>query len=283
MKFNISYFGYEQIFHLRRDFILMLKYSLESLGHHVILSGAKVKENHINILIGGYFLLSKAVKFLLDNKFQYINVGTEMLTGRMLNQSSDKTDFEGAYLPLMKGAIARWDGAIENLAGYAPIGLDAHFLRCAYVPELDEISHKQEKDLDFYLFGMGSERRNRVINEIHKAGFIGEYDNSCPYFLRNDRIARAKVQLNIKQDDKFSHVNTMRVCYLANNRCYTLSEVENDPAGYLNYADQTETLVDAIGEAVKGGWKHKAEQYAEEYRKITMKSVMEELLEKTFA
>lgn len=284
MKFNISYFGYEQIFHLRRDFILMLKYSLESLGHHVILSGAKVKENHINILIGGYFLPSNAVKFLLDNKFQYINVGTEMLTGRMLNHSSDKTDFEGAYLPLMRGAFGLWDGGMENMEGYASLGLEAHFMRLAYVPELDEIQHKQDKDLDFYLFGMGSERRNRVINEIHKAGFVGEYDHSCPYFLRNDRIARAKVQLNIKQDDKFSHVNTMRVCYLANNRCYTLSEVENDPVGYLSYADSTETLVDDIGEAVEyGNWKHKAEHYAEEYRKITMKSVMEELLEKTFA
>lgn len=261
----------------------MLKYSLEDLGHEVILSDGRVKENHINLLIGGYFLKKNAVDFLINSGIQYITINTEMITGNMLNHAPDKTDFDGAYLPLMKHAIGRWDGGMENMPNYDRFGVGASFLRLAYVPQLREIRHKQNKDLDFYLFGMQSDRRRKIIESIHKAGFVGEFDGSCPYFLRNDRIARAKVQLNIKQDDKFSHVNTMRVCYLANNGCYTLSEVEGDPVGYLNYADVSENLVDKIREVIENNtWQQKAEQYAAEYEKITMKQVMEEVLDNTF-
>jgi len=82
------------------------------------------------------------------------------------------------------------------MAEYQRYGVNAHFLRWGWDPKLEDIQHRQEKDLDFYFFGMMSNRRKQIIQSVRQKGLRGAADHSCPYFLRNDRIARAKVQLN---------------------------------------------------------------------------------------
>jgi len=56
MKFGISYFGPEPLFHLRRDFLLSMKYGLESLGHDVVLNGLSLESDRFNFVVGDYFL-----------------------------------------------------------------------------------------------------------------------------------------------------------------------------------------------------------------------------------
>jgi hypothetical protein len=151
---------------------------------------------------------------------------------------------------------------------------------------MKDISHHAIKDLDYYFFGMMSPRRKSLIERINAAGFRGEADNSCPYFLRNDRIARAKIQLNIIQDSKYSHVNSFRICYLANNDCYILSEPEDDPAGYLRYADiaDEKSLIEKMAAALQQDrWRDMAAAAAAEFETCKMRSIMEELLDASFA
>jgi hypothetical protein len=237
MKFNISYLGPEWLFHLRRDFILMLKYSLSDLGHQVNLSGSRLDASSTNLLIGAYFLKSEALEKIKNSNIHYINVNTEVISQDMLNFNPEKVDFMGAYLPMMRSGLARWDVIQDNIEEYKRYESPAHFLRWGFHENLQEISHRKGKDLDFYFFGMMSPRRKKIIDSLLSAGFKGIADHSCPYFLRNDRISRARVNLNLVQDSKYSHVNSFRICYLANNNCYIMSENECDPAGYLDYAE----------------------------------------------
>ena len=116
--------------------------------------------------------------------------------------------------------------------------------------------------------------------------FSGAADGSCPYFLRNDRIARAKVNLNIVQDEKYTHVNSFRICYLANNRVAILSEAESDPADYLSVArvvHRKEEIADALADLLANDkWKAQGEAAYEKFRQVPMKRCMEELLEASF-
>jgi hypothetical protein len=132
---------------------------------------------------------------------------------------------------------------------------------------------------------MISARRGAILENLQAAGFKGAADHSCPYFLRNDRIARSRVQLNLVQDDKYTHVNSFRICYLANNDCHILSEMENDPAGYLKFTEIVDenNIVDKLGEAIANNrWRDFGRHASQEFEKITMKSIMESLLEETF-
>ena len=129
MKFNISYMGPEWLFHLRRDFILVLKYALEDLGHDVVLSGQSLDRQRFNLVIGAYFLPSNAIASIAASGIQYAHVNTEVVSNDMLNFNPDKVDFLGAYLPSMRNGAFVWDVIMDNMAEYARYGVNAQFLR----------------------------------------------------------------------------------------------------------------------------------------------------------
>lgn len=287
MKFNIAYLGPEALFHLRRDFILVMKYGLESLGHDVMLSGLQLDTTRFNLIVGAYFLPPAELARLQGAGLDFAHVNTEVIAGDMLNFNPAKTDFLGAYLPSLRAGRFIWEAVIDNMPEHARYANRAHFLRWGWHPKLEDIEHRPRKDLDFYFFGLMSPRRQQIVRELFDRNLVGIADHSCPYFLRNDRIARAKVHLNIAQDDKYTHVNAFRVCYLANNRCAVVSEAENDPAGYLAV---TKVVADkgAIGDAVAGlvagdNWKAFGVSAYERFAERPMTQSLEKLLDESFA
>lgn len=285
MKFNICYFGPETLFHLRRDFILVLKYALDDLGHDVVLSGTNVDPTRFNLIIGGYFMSAEQLKKLPASGIQFAHVNTEVIGNDMLNFNPDKVDFLGNYLPSMQQGRFVWDVIMDNMAEHQRYGTRGHFLRWGWHPKMQDIEHRKEKDLDIYFFGMLSERRQRLLKELGAVGITGVADHSCPYFLRNDRISRAKVQLNLIQEDKYTHVNSFRICYLANNSCCILSENEQDPANYLQYAEIIDPakIVEHVRHFLADNrWRERGERAAADFAKQPMRESMEALMEASF-
>jgi hypothetical protein len=287
LKFNLAYFGPEALFHLRRDFLLATKYGLEGLGHDVVLSGLQLDTTRFNLVVGAYFLQPAAMKTIEQSGLDFAHINTEVVSGDLLNFNPGKVDFKGSYLPSMRAGRFVWDVILDNLAEHKRYGNNAHFMRWGWHPKMEDIEHRAQKDLDFYLFGFMSPRRQAIVRELHARKFSGFADHSCPYFLRNDRIARARVNLNVVQDEKYTHVNSFRICYLANNRVAILSEAESDPAGYLSVAKvvhDKKDLADALADLLAGDqWKAQGEAAYETFRKIPMTRCLEELLEASFA
>lgn len=286
MKFNISYMGPEWIFHLRRDMILGVKYSLEDLGHDVTVSGPAIEGDRFNLLIGAYFLESALIKQITACGAAFAHINTEVIANDMLNFNPKKTDFLGAYLPSLKAGRFIWDGIQDNMKEYERYGANAHLYRWSSHPRLQEIEHRAVKDLDFYFFGMLSDRRRAILKKLSDAGLRGVADHSCPYFVRNDRIARAKVQLNLTQDDKYTHVNGLRIGYLADNACCILSEEEHDPNRYLDYADivTPDTIVERVKHfCVEDRWHERGQRAKADYARFPMVPMVEELLDRSFA
>lgn len=287
MRFNIAFLGPEPLFHLRRDFLLVLKLGLESLGHDAVLSWRQLDTTRFNLLVGAYFLTKADMALIDQSGADFAHVNTEVIARDMLNFNPAKTDFLGAYLPSMRAGRFVWDVILDNLAEHRRYGNNAHFLRWGWHPGLEDIVHREPKDLDFYFFGLMSPRRAGIVEGLARRGFAGLADHSCPYFLRNDRIARARVSLNVVQDEKYTHVNSFRICYLANNRCAILSEAESDPAGYLSLArivGRNEEIADHLAALLKGDeWRRVGEGAYEQFRKVPMTRCLEEALDAGFA
>ena len=287
MRFNIAFLGYEPLFHLRRDFILALKFGLEDLGHDVALSGRQLDKTRFNLLISAYYLPKSEMARIDQSGFDFAHVNTEVIAGDMVNFNPEKTDFLGAYLPSMRAGRFVWDVILDNLEEHRRHGTHAHFLRWGWHPRLEDIEHREPKEQDFYFFGLMSPRRIEIVADLQRRGWSGFADGDCPYFVRNDRIARARVQLNLVQDDKYKHVNSFRICYLANNRCAILSEAESDPANYLEVASvvhRREEIAEALSGLLAGErWRQLGESAYEKFRRIPMARCLEELLEASFA
>ena len=287
MRFNIAFLGHEPLFHLRRDFILALKYGLEDLGHDATISGRQLDTTRFNLLISAYFLSTAEMQRIDKSGIDFAHVNTEVIAQEMLNFNVQKTDFPGGYLPSLRAGRFIWDVIMDNMAEHRRYGNNAHFLRWGWHPRLEDIAHREPKELDFYFFGLMSQRRTDLVADLLRRGFSGSADSSCPYFVRNDRIARAKVNLNIVQHQKYTHVNSFRICYLANNGCAILSEAESDPAGYLELArvvhhkdEFAGALADLLADAK---WRQAGADAREKFRAVPMTRCLEELLEASFA
>jgi hypothetical protein len=287
MKFCLSFFGDEPTFHLRRDLFLAIKYSLEEIGHEVDFSWMFLDPSRFNLILGAYFLPSDQIQKITLSGLQFAHINTEVIANDMLNFTPSKTDFMGAYLPSMRAGQFVWDVIRDNLEQHRKYEINAHFMRWGWHSRLEEIDHRERKDLDFYFFGTMSKRRQSIIQDLSRRGFVGGADHSCPTFLRNDRIARARVNLNLVQHDHYTHVNSFRICYLANNRCAILSEIENDPANYLSVARivrSKDSIADAMTDLLaEEKWKQLAEAGYETFRATPMTQCMEELLELSFS
>jgi hypothetical protein len=286
MRFNIAFLGYPPLFHLRRDFILALKYGLEDLGHDVSISGFQIDTARFNLLISAYFIPKAEMASIDQSGVEFAHVNTEVIANDMVNFNPRKTDFLGAYLPSMRKGRFIWDVIHDNLSEHRRYGNNAHFLRWGWHPRLEDVEQRETREYDFYFFGLMSDRRTGIIKDLHRRGFSGLFDSDCPYFLRNDRIARSRVQLNVVQDDKYTHVNSFRLCYLANNRCAILSEAESDPAGYLSLAQvvhRGESLADALSDLLRDNrWRARGEEAYATFRELPMTRCLEELLDKSF-
>lgn len=277
MKYSISYLGPMELAHLRRDFMLLLKYGLESLGHTADLANNELPPDRVNLIIGAYFQPPRILREITASGVPYLNINTEVFSDQGLNFNPQKTDME-AYKTFIAGGSPAWDVIQENMPFYTAWDLDARFLRWGFCPELEDINHR-EKDLDYYFFGSMSPKRKQVIESLKHLN--GRADHHCTYFVRNDRIARAKVNLNIIQASKYSHVNSFRIGYLAQNRACIVSEAENDPAGYLEAVQiaTPDEFADVVHFLAKGGWKDFGER-AYEHLKAgpSMKDVLAEVL-----
>lgn len=280
MRYNITYLGPMNLAHMRRDFMLAMQYGLQALGHEVDQHYNRVNHDAVNLCVGAYFQPAKVLNELAKSGCAFINVNTEVLSLDGLNFNPDKCDMQGAYLPFIRRSMAAWDVILDNILQYPSLAqTEAKFLRWGYVPEMEEIDHSR-KDLDFYFFGMKSKRRQEMIDALFAAGLKGDFDGECPTYVRNSKIGRAKVNLNIIQNDKYSHVNSFRICYLANNGAAVVSEVENDPACYLDGSviAMRETFTDAVSAAAKD-YAAIGERNRELFKRVSMKTCMEQLLD----
>ena len=286
MKFNISYFGPSELAHFRRDIILPIYYGLIDLGHQVELDINALASDQINILISSYFLTNAQLKQLKESGVQYGNFCTEIVTEDTLNHSPDKTDFLGGYLPFIKSGLFAWDGHISNIERWQSYGVEAELIRFGYHNRIEEIEHSDQKDLDFYFFGLLSDYRRDLIDQFKGAGLIGRVHGECPPFVRNSWIGRTKVCLNLVQDEKYSHVNGNRITYLANNRCAVLSQNNRDENEYYQYSAvcEKDQMVDTVREMVdKNSYVDIAEESYEKFKKRPIQPLLEDLLERTFS
>jgi hypothetical protein len=112
-----------------------------------------------------------------------------------------------------------------------------------------------------------------------------EGSSQAPHeLIRNARIARAKINLNLAHAD---HVSPQRVVYLANNRLCCVSNTVPDSDGYLAAAYpvlDTDNLVDACRAiAADGSWRRLGAEAHERVRSWTMVETVSAAVDRALA
>jgi hypothetical protein len=292
MKFNVVVLeprGY-RFAHLLYDCARLFYHGLENLGHQCHIHKNWFDSSCLNLVIGGHMVEdSQTVAKIRNGGIKYIVLQSEIFKSGTLKAVAAHRDnallkkrFEEAYLPLLQGASAIWEGVSDNLPELESLGLPAKFYVGGYVPELEEVSLKNERDIDFLFYGSRTPHRNIMLTHLENLGFNVKYDFDSPALFRNDLIARSKVNLSIAQSEEFSHLPWGRITYLLNNRCLVVGEACREQEWLEHcflHAPTDEWVALCHQTLTRSNREEMREENYERFRRMPMTDQLEPLLE----
>ncbi|OPY11330.1 MAG: SPBc2 prophage-derived glycosyltransferase SunS [Syntrophus sp. PtaB.Bin001] len=288
MRFSICVIepaGYKYS-HFLYDLCKYLCFSIESAGHECCILRNKMTNDRTNIIVGAHNQTDPAIVDQIKKVGRYILLQTEIITGDSINNWSVQKWFAEVYLPLMRKAAAVWTGVQKNIDALKKLDVQADRILWGYHPLMEEIKHKQNKDIDFLFCGSITQHRRKLLDQLIDRGckVVTMFDDAAMY--RNDLIARSRVNLAPNQGPGMNHLGGGRVLYLVNNRSIVVVERCHDQAMYEQCFPwaETEHWVELCMETLhRPDLEHVTEEYYERFKKMPMADMIAPLLDKFLA
>ena len=229
MKFNVvilSFDGYPYT-HFFFDTAKLFVNAIESLGYDCVLSKNHLDLSRMNILFGCHLIGQNGID-LTQSNLNYIVLQSEIIKQNQINLANNHSQFQNVYLPIMRNAKAVWDNHEDQVNLLKNMGINAFGFKTGYHPSLNEITHKNKKDIDFLFYGSITDYRREMIFKLKEKNknVAVLFDDIGIY--RNDYIGRTKIHLNIKQSEQMSQLPFWKISYLLNNGGLVVSETCDD-------------------------------------------------------
>lgn len=268
--------------HFLYDICRYLCFSIESLGFECCILRNKLSSDRINIIAGAHNGTDPAIVEQI-RKTNYILGQSEIITGDSVNNWANQKSFSEVYLPLMRHAQAVWTGIESNIEALSNLGIEADQILIGYHPFMEEIHHKQKKDIDFLFCGSITSHRRKLLDQLVARGakVVTMFDDAAMY--RNDLIARSRINLAPNQGSDMDHFSGSRIGYLLNNRAVVVVERCRDQAMYEHcfpWAD-TKQWVDLCMETLnRPDFTEIADEYYERFKKMPMADFIAPLIDR---
>lgn len=199
-----------------RDVMESLQEGLLELGHSVPIHVNQLAPGSTPILFGAHHLDAESVTRLPADTIIY---NLEQL-------AAGYPWFIPSYLELLR-RYSVWDFSPRNIAFLRDSGIapDARLVPIGYSPCLTRIAAAAQ-DVDVLFFGVQSPRRLKVLAALGEAGLKVVALNNVWGRERDSWISRAKIVLNMHNQDD-GEFEVVRVLYLLANRKAVVCEVAN--------------------------------------------------------
>lgn len=228
-------------FQMYRNAFELFRLALAELGHEVEIADNRLDPRALNLLIPPMaFRAPGLVDSLIERRIRYAVVGLETFAGFSHGMTPETRDDDAIFRRFVASAAAIFCVFKDDMAAYRAIDGRAIYARYGFHPGVAEIVPQGERPVDVFFFGDIENRpkRQRILDAMTARGLkldlLTGASQSVDPPIRNARIARAKVNLNINHA---AHVSPQRVAYLANNRIRCLSDATTDSDGYLALAE----------------------------------------------
>lgn len=285
MKFSICLLepeGYKYS-HFLYDVCKYLCYTIEAAGYECCMVRNRLYSDRINVIIGAHNITDPAGVERIKQAGKYIIVQSEVLKENSINDWPVQQSYATVYLPLLRHAQAVWDGLETNRIQLRKLGINSELLlQFGYLPAMEEIVHKKNKDIDFLYYGSLTPHRKKLIDELKSLGgnVVCVFDDAA--IFRNDLIARARVNLAPNQAAGTNHI-TSKVFYLLNNRsivvvekCFNQDWVEH----CFPFADTDKWAALCMETLHRPDLAELADKYFEQYKKLDMVHLIRPLIDK---
>lgn len=274
-----------------RNAIALLYHALVDAGHDVTVSQNRIDTHALTIVVPPMaFRVPELVEALAVRKARYLVLGLETFGGFAHGVSPGAPDDLEPFRRFFGNAAGVLCLFREDLERYRGVTARPVYLRYGTHPAMAEIADAADRPVDLFFFGDVDPypARARVLQRLREAGLAVDVlagSSQAPHELvRNARIARAKIDLNLAHAD---HVSPQRVVYLANNRRCCVSNTVPDLDGYLAAAvpfPDDAALVEACRSIIAdGSWRRRGEEAFERVRGWSMTEIVTAALDEALA
>lgn len=288
MKFNIVQIVKTAIVsHLIHDPIRLLLYTLEDLGHDVIVQKDNFAKDRINIIVIGTRLSEQEVDLLIRSKISYIVYQTEVFSAQGLNYQPNLLEkqcieAQRVYLKLLQHALMIWECFDFNQRYLLELGIESHILHHGYHALLEGRPKKQEQDIDVAFFGTITPYREKILKNMKQKGFslmILQHDG--PLF-RDEILRRSKINLSIRSNDNtMSHLPHFRVFTGLYHNTMTVSEQargQDSMVGLVDLVEPSDIIQHLYTLLQTNSYLEMAQQHKQEFVRRPMVNYMQPLL-----
>jgi tetratricopeptide (TPR) repeat protein len=285
MRFSICLIepeGYK-FSHFLYDLCKYFCFTIEANGHECCMVKNRFYSDRINVILGAHNLTDPAIVEQLKRAGKYVIVQSEVLREGGIVGWPDQKSFTTVYLPILRQACAVWDGIESNQIQLQKLGIAAERVpRFGYLPAMEEIVHKKNKDIDFLYYGSLTPHRKKLIDELKALGgnVVSIFDEAA--IFRNDYIARTRIHLAPNQAPGISIISP-RILYLLNNRSIVVVErCQNQDWIEPCYpsTDAGEWAKLCLETLQHPQLDQLADEYFERYKKLNMAPLFKPLLDK---
>ena len=194
-----------------REIAETVQFAARALGHDAILTTRGDLPDRQTIVLGPN-LLARYSMPLARGAILY-----------NLEQAGSAPWFEPAVLELFRRHPV-WDYSERNASNLAAMGLPRpRVVPIGWAPELERIAPASSPDIDVLFYGSWNERRQRLLDELRKAGARVEAVFGVYGAQRDALIARSRVVLNVHFFEA-KVFEIVRVSYLLGNGRAVVSE-----------------------------------------------------------
>jgi hypothetical protein len=293
------------------DLLLMVRFGLESLGHQVAIE-RNMAPGKANIIIEcfTYDFLEIYREFSEVPGTDYILIASECMTNGTFNQFGEakpgpidrKPDshYDDAYywkkrhktfLEALKRARCVWHlSDIEADIYRKSLGIDnVYYLPHGYAPEFQRVVHKrpEHKDIDVLFTGTPTPYRQKKFAEIAEKGLQVRHVPPLGHPQREDLVARAKLAVNIRQDENWVYPSNSRFHYHLNNASLLVTERCTASCDLSKFVVESapEDIAEVCAEFVrKGNYQEEAQARLERFRaERPMGPLLEALLDESYS
>jgi GT2 family glycosyltransferase/tetratricopeptide (TPR) repeat protein len=285
MKFSICLIepeGYKYS-HFLYDVCKYFCYTIEATGYECCMVKNKFYSDRINIILGSHSLIDPSLAEQIKRAGKYIIVQSEVLREGGISGWPNQKSFYSIYVPLMQQAFAVWDGIESNIPHLTHLGIHTEQIPLfGYLPKLEEVIHKKQKDIDFLHYGSLTPHRLTMIEALKKRGgnVVCIFDEAA--IFRNDYIARTRVNLAPIQAPEKNSL-TSRILFLLNNRSIVVVERCHNQ-GWVEHcflSADAENWAELCMETLhRPHLDQLADEYFENYQKLDMTDLFQPLLDK---
>lgn len=278
-------------FNMYRNVIALLYHALVDAGHDVTVSQNRIATDALSIIVPPMaFRVPELVDALAARKARYLVLGVETFSGFAHGSGPEAGDDRELFRRFFGNA----DGVLclfrQDLELYRPVTPRPVYLRYGSHPAMVEIPDSAERPVDVFFFGDVDPypARARVLQRLRDAGLtvdvLADSSHAPHELIRNARIARAKIDLNLAHAD---HVSPQRVVYLANNRRCCVSNTVPDRDGYLTaakaYPDDAALVEACRGLIADSSWRTRGQEAYERVQSWPMTELMTAALDEVLA